>query len=351
MTQSVGVNTETSFAVLMRAAGYLAPILLLSLLQGGCSPEPTSKAPVSQRAKNSSSTGEVLPADHEPIVRAARIYPSDVSLLSTLRVDIRGEDPAGRALTYKYQWIVNDIPVSGASDPQFSLHDLKNRDRVEVEVIPTVEGFDGRSFKSPPVIVGSTVPEITEIRLEPMPIHRGQTLSAKVVARHPDGEPVKLAFKWFRNGKEVPGAISDTLETKAFRKKDILAVLVTPSDAKVSGEPKGSAALTIENGPPGITSLPPTVVEDGQYRYQVIAIDPDEDVVRYELKEGPVGMSIEPVTGKVVWKLTMDSKGKHRVVIVAKDPDNASTEQDFVLEGETPTAPSVVPTVPVPVTE
>ena len=210
-------------------------------------------------------------------------------------------------------------------------------------MIPSVGGLDGRVFKSSPVIVGSTAPEITEIRLEPTPIHRGQASNAKVVARHPDGEPIKLAFKWFRNGKEVPGAISDTLETKAFRKKDVLAVLVTPSDAKVSGEPKGSAPVTIENGPPGITSLPPNMIEDGQYRYQVIALDPDEDVVRYELRQSPAGMTIDSATGKLVWKLTMESKGKHRVVIVAKDSDNAFVEQDFVIEGQTPTTPPVAP--------
>ena len=339
------------FSTFVRGARTLAPLLVLSLLHAGCSPEPTSKAPPSQGGKISSPTAEVMPVNQGPLVRTARIYPSDVSLLSTLRVDIHGEDPAGRALTYKYQWIVNDIPIKGANDPQFSLHDLRNRDRVEVEVIPSAGDLDGRAFKSPPVIVGSTAPEIMEIRLEPTPVHRGQALVARVVARHPDGEPVKLAFKWFRNGKEVPGAIGDTLETKAFRKKDVLAVMVTPSDAKVSGEPKGSAPVTIENGPPGITSSPPTVIEDGQYRYQVVALDPDEDVVRYELKQAPAGMSIDAATGQLVWKLTMESKGKHRVVIVAKDPDNVFAEQDFMLEGQTPTTPPVAPAVHPPATE
>ena len=104
--------------------------------------------------------------------------------------------------------------------------------------------------------------------------------------------------------------------------------------------------MTIENGPPGITSSPPTVIEDGQYRYQVIALDPDEDVLRYELKQAPAGMSIDSATGKLVWKLTMESKGQHRVVIVAKDADNAFGEQDFVLEGQIPTIPPAAPALP-----
>jgi hypothetical protein len=141
------------------------------------------------------------------------------------------------------------------------------------------------------------------------------------------------------------------MDTTAFRKKDILAVLVTPSDGKLSGEPKGSPPVTIENGPPGITSFPPNTIEDGQYRYQVIAVDPDEDVVRYELRQSPAGMTIDSATGKLAWKLTVESKGKHRVVIVAKDSDNAIGEQDFVIEGQTPTAPPPVPAPALPAIE
>ena len=87
------------FPTFVRGATYLAPLLVFSFLHAGCSPEPTSKAPASQPAKAPLPSSEPVPVNHEPIVRAAKIYPSDVSLLSTLRVDVRGEDPTGRALT------------------------------------------------------------------------------------------------------------------------------------------------------------------------------------------------------------------------------------------------------------
>ena len=318
-----------------RGAGYLAPLLCWSVI-GGCSPEPTSQAPPSPRAVVSSPSLDVAPEVREPIIRAARVYPEAVSLESTLRVDVQGEDPEGRSLTYKYQWLVNDLPVKGAKDPQFTIQQLKNGDRIHVEVIPSVSTSEGRTFKSSAVTVGNTAPEILEIRLEPMPIHRGDILKVRVVAQDPDGDQVGFAYKWFQNGKELPGETRDVLDTKMFRKKDVLAVVVTASDGKASRDPTVSVPVTIENASPRITSTPPAVISDGHYAYQVTATDADEDTIRYVLKTAPSGMTIDTVTGKLLWKLTAESNGRHRVVIVASDSDNALGEQDFELDGHSP---------------
>ena len=121
---------------------------------------------------------------------------------------------------------------------------------------------------------------------------------------------------------------------------------VTPSDGKAARDPLFGMPLTIENAPPSFTSTPSTALNNGQYLYQVTATDPDEDTISYELKEAPSGMTIEAASGKLVWKLTPESKGKHHVVIVAKDNDNALTEQDFELEGQDPALEAQTPTTP-----
>ena len=346
---------RTSRSTFANGAGYLAPLLCLSVI-GACSPEPTSQAPPSQQANSSIPATDALPVDREPTVRTARIYPEAVSRDSTLRVDIQAEDPQGRNLTYTYQWVVNDLPFRDAKDPQFSIQQFKNGDHIYVEVIPSAGRHQGRVFKSSAVTVGNTAPDIVEIRLEPMPIHRGEILKARVVAQDPDGDQIGFTYKWFKNGKELPGATSDALDTKMFRKTDVLAVLVTASDGKASREPTSSVPVTIENAPPRITSIPPASIIDGQYVYQVTATDADEDTIIYTLKMAPPGMTIDAATGQLLWKLTPESKGRHRVVIVAKDSDNTLGEQDFELEGKTPAqsdatpptegTPPVAPTAP-----
>jgi Putative Ig domain len=342
MARSVGLSRKTSRSTFTRGAGYLAPLLCWSVI-AGCSPEPTSQGPASPRAGVSSPSLEVAPGAREPIVHAARVYPEAVSLESTLRVDVQGEDPEGRSLAYKYQWVVNDLPDKGAKDPQFTIRQLKNGDRIHVEVTPSTGTTEGRTFKSSAVTVGNTAPEILEIFLEPMPIHRGDILKLRVVAQDPDGDQIVFTYKWLQNGKELPGETRDALDTKMFRKKDTLAVIVTASDGKASRDPKASVPVTIENVSPRITSTPPAVISDGQYAYQVTATDADEDKISYALKMAPPGMSIDTVTGKLLWKLTPESKGRHRVVIVAKDSDNALAEQDFELDAQTPAQPDGTP--------
>ena len=274
--------------------------------------------------------------NHPPAIRAARIFPVDVTIETTLQVDPQSEDVDGDRVTYRYQWLVNGFPIPGATIPQFATDKLKNGDRVVVSLTPNDGKIDGAVFTTDPVTVGNTAPDIAEIHLAPVPLHRGDALKVRVVAVDPDGDPVTLTYQWFRNGKEITGARTDTLDTKDFRKRDVLAVLVTPSDGKSTREPRASLPVTIENAPPRFTSTPSAEIKDGRYEYAVTAVDPDEDPITFELKQAPPGMIIDAATGKLVWKLTPESKGKHRIVIAAKDNDKGVTQQEFELDGQLP---------------
>ena len=258
-----------------------------------------------------------------------------MTLDTELRVDIQGEDADGDGVTYRYQWVVNGVPAPGATAPVFKPERLKKGDRVTTEIVPTDGKADGAVFTTGPVTIGNTAPSIVEMHLEPVPLHRGETLKVKVVVADPDGDPVTLTYKWFRNNKEIAGAKTDTLDTKEFQKKDILEVLVTPSDGKSTREGQG-LPVTIANSPPRFTSTPPTEIKDGQYLYQVVVTDPDEDPVTLELKQGPPGMTLDPATKQLSWKLTPENLGKHQVVLVAKDNDNGATQVEFDLDALPP---------------
>lgn len=306
--------------------------LLLSLL--GCTAEPTSQAPSSKGARTSVGSPASLGANHPPIIRSARIYPVDVTLDSTLQVDLVSEDVESDPVTVRYQWFLNGSAVAGATSPSYSAATLKNKDRIMVEVVPNDGKVEGEVYKADHVTVGNTAPDIAEIHLEPVPLHRGDVLKVRVVAGDPDGDQITFTYKWLRNDKEIAGANADTLDTKDFRKKDVLAVLVSVSDGKATRPPRAGRPVTIENAPPRFTSTPSAEVKDGLYEYAVLVMDPDEDPVTLELKQGPSGMTLDLPSGKVVWKLTPESKGKHRVVIVAKDNDKGVTEQEFELDGQ-----------------
>lgn len=239
----------------------------------------------------------------------------------------------GDRVSYQYQWVVNGFSVPGATGAQFSADKLRRGDRIGADLTPNDGKVNGAVFKADPVTVGNTAPDIEAIFLEPVPVHRGNPLKARIVASDPDGDPIQFTYKWFRNSKEIPGAVAGTLETKAFRKKDVLGVLVTASDGKAARAPRGSEVVMIENAPPRFTSTPMGTIKDGQFEYLVKAVDPDDDPVTFEFKQGPPGMTLDAATGRLLWKITSESKGKHHVVILAKDNDTGVTPQEFDLEG------------------
>jgi hypothetical protein len=317
----------------VRGAAFAASLLAVVALMG-CTAEPTSQAPSSKGAKTSAGSPVSPGGNHPPIIRSARIYPVDVTLDSTLQVDLVSEDVESDPVTFRYQWFLNGSAVAGATSPSYSAAALKNKDRIMVEVTPNDGKVDGEVFKADQVTVGNTAPDIAEIHLEPVPLHRGDLLKVRVVAGDPEGDPIMFTYKWLRNDKEIAGPNGDTLDTKDFRKKDVLAVLVSVSDGKATRPPRAGRPVTIENAPPRFTSTPSAEVKDGLYEYAVVVMDPDEDPVTVELKQGPSGMTLDSTSGKLVWKLTPESKGKHRVVIVAKDNDKGVTEQEFELDGQ-----------------
>lgn len=322
---------------LIAVAAFLTVVSLI----GGCSQEPS--APSSAVKENSVQGGPAAGSggNHPPIVRAAKIFPESVTIDTELRVDVQGEDMDGDAITYRYKWIVNGAPVTGEGAARFKPEQMKNGDRITVELTPSDGKVDGAAYVTDPVTVGNSAPDIAEIHVGPSPVHRGEQLKVTTVAGDPDGDPVTLSYKWFCNNKEISGAKTDTLDTKDFRKKDALAVLVMASDGKSTREGRAGLPVIVENSPPRFTSTPPTGItlvpakegppQEGLYEYAVTATDPDEDPITFELKQGPPGMTIEAATGKLTWKVTMQNGGKHHVVIAAKDNDNGVTQQDFDL--------------------
>lgn len=318
--------------------------MFLVLALSGCSAEPPPQAPAPAGGGGVPVAGGSGPAgNHPPVIRSAVIFPASVTIEMELRVEVQSEDMEGDPVAYRYRWLVNGTPVSGETAPQFKTDGLKNGDRITVELTPNDGKSDGAVLVSNPVTVGNTAPDIAEVHLEPVPVRRGEQLKVKVIAGDPDGDPVILSYKWLRNDKEIPDAKTDTLDTKDFRKKDVLAVLVTPSDGKATNEGRAGLPVVIENSPPRFTSRPPAGIalvvpkdgspaREGMYEYAVTAVDPDEDPVTFELKQAPPGMAIDAATGKIAWKVTLENAGKHRVVIAAKDNDNGVTQQDFDLD-------------------
>lgn len=107
------------------------------------------------------------------------------------------------------------------------------------------------------------------------------------------------------------------------------------------------------NEAPIVTSVP--VIEspfDALYRYDLDAIDPDDDMLEYGFIVNPDGMTMDPTTGVVSWEPTIEDIGLHEVAIQVRDGRGGIAQQRFtvsVTEAQ-PNRPPVITSTPVTVT-
>ncbi|OJH33810.1 putative Ig domain-containing protein [Cystobacter ferrugineus] len=107
-------------------------------------------------------------------------------------------------------------------------------------------------------------------------------------------------------------------------------------------------ASTEPNQPPVIESTPVTAATVNQfYRYDVRAIDPEGQRIRYVLEGAPTGMQIDARTGTVLWQPNTAPAAPVPVKVVAIDERNARAEQPFTIKVyATPNNPPSITSVP-----
>ncbi|MBL8823222.1 MAG: tandem-95 repeat protein [Planctomycetia bacterium] len=93
----------------------------------------------------------------------------------------------------------------------------------------------------------------------------------------------------------------------------------------------------------------PDVMVGRTYRYAAQAVDPDGDTVSYQLIAGPVGMSLHPATGQVIWIPSLEQIGNHTVILQANDGRGGLATQQFTIAvRETiPNRPPIITSTPV----
>ncbi len=90
--------------------------------------------------------------------------------------------------------------------------------------------------------------------------------------------------------------------------------------------------LAPTNRPPVFTTVPPTIgAPGGMYVYDSEAVDVDGHDVVYSPLYGPEGVTVDPVTGEVLWNAASIGTGTFGFGIRAEDGFGGSSVQEFVL--------------------
>lgn len=308
----------------------ILPVVLLAValwfLQGKEEPLLQGGRETEERGSAVSSTGQT---NHPPRLTQVEIFPSSPDLQSVLKVVLQAEDPDQDTLVYRYRWFVNR--KEAGDQPVFSLKGFRQGDLVSVEVTPSDGKAEGPSLSGPTVKIGNHPPAVTRIVLLPTEPKVGQTIMAEVEARDEEGDTIFYDYQWEINGEPVEGVTGNLLDGKLIHSADQIRVVVTPSDSFDAGTPTASRPTAVINQPPEIISSPTSEIAENQYRYQIVARDPDGDAIEYHLDGGPPGMVLDPTSGLLVWKVEMLSQGTVPVTVQAIDKKGGKSIQRFTL--------------------
>ncbi len=270
-----------------------------------------------------------------PMIRKIGITPASPNLQSILQVEIETDPPApaaGGEGPFRYRWFVNKKEVG--RERFLFLGRFRSGDVVSVEVTAREERPGSRP--SPPataqVVIGNNPPTVKTVRLLPIPVSAGEAVRAEVTAEDPDGDFVSLSYEWQINGQPILGNDRDRLEGDQVKSADKIMVSVTPSDTLSHGIPVLSPLLTVLNRPPEIVSNPSSREEKGRYTYQIVAKDPDDDLLHYLILKGPPGMQIDPASGRIDWQSAPLPGDRADVAVEVNDAKGGRAIQQFTIQ-------------------
>jgi len=322
----------------MRWCGLAATAVLA--LACGSSDEPVKTTPIGAVDRAPTAVGE---RNEAPWIEEIQLQPARPLPGGLVTAHVKAVDPEGDPVHLSYEWRI-DGERAGSDGPSLQLADAPKGASIELTVVPRDEGSQGPS-RSTGARVGNRPPTMLGVVIEPLgEVHAGQDVSASPRANDLDGDEIEYRYGWRVNGDDA-GVDGPVLPAKRFKRGDEIELTVVASDGEEASAPLVSAPIPVVNASPTITSAPGGIGQDGTFRYEVRAEDPDNDrSFRYRLLQSPPGMTIDVVSGELRWTPGEDQVGSHPVVIEVGDRNGGTGTQAFEItvafeENAAPAAP------------
>jgi len=292
----------------------------------------------SRETIESSVTGSPGAVNAPPEVLSASISPDKPTAGTPLVAQYSARSNDGETIDYVFKWFVDSGIAQEGPEATLAPGAYRKGASVFVELTPSNRAGAGKPFKTDAVTIRNSLPIVSSIALSPAEPSVGSKITAVPQGSDPDEDLVSYAYQWGVNEKALPDQKGSVFPTTGLKKKDMVYVLITPSDGAEAGEQKMSDVLVLVNSPPRITSLPRYELVNGIYAYQVTAEDPDGDKLSFRLEKSPAGMSIDAATGLIRWEAPKTVAGTQDVPIniVVDDGDGGTVNQSFslILRGE-----------------
>ena len=237
-----------------------------------------------------------------PVISSLEVLPADAHAGDLVTAHANATDIDGDALSFRFSWTVGQSTYNDFG-PVFSLAGLAKGDAVSV----TVRVSDGRAeaMKSTSFVVANAPPVISSLTIGPAAPRSIDDLSLTAAFEDIDDDQLAVQYEWLKNGTVITGATGTTLPRSAYAKNDVITVGAQVSDGLVTVAQETS--VTIGDSLPELAWLSPlgAIPHGAPLSVRAVAADPDGEALppefRFELRYGPGGMTVDPVTGDVSW--------------------------------------------------
>ncbi|MCC6620363.1 MAG: hypothetical protein IT385_03865 [Deltaproteobacteria bacterium] len=153
-------------------------------------------------------------------------------------------------------------------------------------------------------------------------------------ARDADGDLVVFTLDVAPDGVSIDAELGRVEWPFAVPGRHTLTVSVADGEGGVARQTWALTVGEIADDPhaPVIISTPPVIAAVGAlYFYPVVAEDPDGDPLAFTLLQGPAGMTIDPLTGRVGWTPGEADLGPHTVELEVDDGVFGTSGQVWVV--------------------
>ncbi|MDG1484224.1 MAG: hypothetical protein P8R54_31825 [Myxococcota bacterium] len=169
-------------------------------------------------------------------------------------------------------------------------------------------------------------PRIKGFVITPNAPNTDTTLQAKIDAVDPEGLVLDVDYAWSVNGRNLIIENGKRLESRNYKKGDIVELKATISDGENIVERAGR--ITIGNAPPIFISDPRNVQDLDGFRLSVS--DPDGDAITYQIEGAPKGMTVGAKDGVIAYKGSVEEPGgEYDIRLLAVDTEGGEAIWEF----------------------
>lgn len=189
-----------------------------------------------------------------------------------------------------------------------------------------IAGGCGKNGKGAPPGRG---PSVLKAVIVPADAKPGARLECRTEAQSRGGLSTTLTYQWERNGGAIPGATDNALETKGFKKGDVITVRITLRDSLGEGPVFRTPQIKLRNSPPEIIriTLGPRNPTAGQDLTAVVeTLDGDGEPVSVRFRWWKGGQEIPGVSGPILAGTMLRRGDEVTVSAIPKDSEEEGKE-------------------------